>query len=561
MIELRAVDANAFTFVRPSAEYNPALRHPQTASITVNYSGFTPQAQAAFEYAVDIWEAQLTSPVQIVVNASWEPLGQGVLGSAGPAGLVANWSGNGINPPPRQDTFYPVALANKIAGTDLAPANPDIVARFSSAYPNWHFGTDGNPPANTYDFVSVVLHELGHGLGFVGSARVQSGQGALGFNPQNSTALWPGIYDIFIETGEGQALWNLPNPSAQLAAEFTSNDLFVDSPSTVAILGGNRPRIYAPGQFSQGTSYSHWDEDTYPPGNPDSLMTGFLSSAEAIHDPGSLTRAFLQDMGWGIEAPPPTSTPTVTQTSTPRPPGERSLFLPMVRRASPTPPPTPTFTPTIMPSATASATLVPPEPQGIVNGDFEAGAAGWIHGSNLGYATILPSSEIPVPPHSGSWAVWLGGAYDDISIVRQQVTVSAQRPYLVYWHWIASEDDCGSDFGGVVINESVVVEGYELCNARNTNGWLRRGVDLSAYAGQTVWVEIRAETDDSLNSNLFVDDVSLEPNLLVAATEPPSASENEGRLSQPKPDHLDSSRLPVPAIRTRLLGQDRAGPR
>jgi hypothetical protein len=139
--------------------------------------------------------------------------------------------------------------------------------------------------------------------------------------------------------------------------------------------------------------------------------------------------------------------------------------------------------------------------------------------------------------------------------------VSAQRPYLVYWHWIASEDDCGYDFGGVVINESVVVEGYELCNAKNTNGWLRRAVNLSAYAGQTVWVEIRAETDDSLNSNLFVDDVSLEPNLMAASAEPPPASENESSLLQPKPNHLESSRLLVPAIRSRLLGQDQAGQR
>ncbi|MCK7534680.1 MAG: hypothetical protein MZV63_28610 [Marinilabiliales bacterium] len=32
----------------------------------------------------------------------------------------------------------------------------------------WYFGTDGNTPELLYDFVTVVLHEIGHGLGFTG---------------------------------------------------------------------------------------------------------------------------------------------------------------------------------------------------------------------------------------------------------------------------------------------------------------------------------------------------------------------------------------------------------
>lgn len=302
MIELRAGDTNAFTSVRPSPDYDYSASSVETANITVNYTGFTPEAQAAFEHAVNIWEAQLTSPVEIIVNASWEPLDEGVLGSAGPASLIANWEGP--NPPPRQDVFYPLALANKWAAEDLSPENPDIVARFSSVFPNWYFGTDGNTPADTYDFVSVVLHELGHGLGFVGSARIQDGQGMLGFTPQGMDTPWPVIYDVFVETGEGQALWGFPNPSNELMSEFISDDLYIDSPTTVAVLGGgNRPKIYAPNEFQQGTSYSHWDEDAFPPGHRDSLMTGFLDTAEGIHDPGPLTRGLFQDMGWSLETP------------------------------------------------------------------------------------------------------------------------------------------------------------------------------------------------------------------------------------------------------------------
>src|SRR5437764_13529779 len=55
----------------------------QSATITVTYNGFTPEAQAAFQYAVEIWQTQITSPVAIDVVANWTPLGAGVLGAAG----------------------------------------------------------------------------------------------------------------------------------------------------------------------------------------------------------------------------------------------------------------------------------------------------------------------------------------------------------------------------------------------------------------------------------------------------------------------------------------------
>lgn len=132
----------------------------QTATITVNYSGFSPQAQTAFQFAVDIWQSKITSAVPIVVNANWIPLSPGVLGSAGANNFFANFSGA-----PLASTWYPAAMANKLAGFDLdtSGSGHDINANFNSNFTDWYLGTDGNPPFNQYDFVSVVLHELGHG--------------------------------------------------------------------------------------------------------------------------------------------------------------------------------------------------------------------------------------------------------------------------------------------------------------------------------------------------------------------------------------------------------------
>jgi len=98
---------------------------------------------------------------------------------------------------------------------------------------------------------------------------------------------------------------------------------------------------------------------------------------------------------------------------------------------------------------------------GLVNGDFESGPTGWVEYSSNGWDLILPNSSLPVTPHGGSWAVWLGGDDDEISYIQQQVTVPAGSPYLAYWHWIISEDFCGYDFGGVTIN-STVVDVYNL---------------------------------------------------------------------------------------------------
>jgi uncharacterized repeat protein (TIGR01451 family) len=148
---------------------------------------------------------------------------------------------------------------------------------------------------------------------------------------------------------------------------------------------------------------------------------------------------------------------------------------------------------------------------GIVNGDFESGPTDWVEYSTHGWDLIVQALQLPgtVTPHSGNWAVWLGGEYDDISYIQQQVNVPTGNSYLAYWHWIASEDACGYDFGGVLVN-STVVDVYNLCIPYETGGWVKHVVNLGSYAGQTVLLQIRAETDSSLNSNLFVDDVAFQ---------------------------------------------------
>ncbi len=285
---LRAINRDMFTYVpAPSTQSSSPL-----ATFAVTYNGFTPAAQTAFQFAVNIWSALIVSPVTIRVTANWVALGPGILGSAGASTAYRDFSGA-----PQAGTWYAVALAEKLSGGDLnSTGNPDINANFSSAFPNWYFGTDGNTPAGQYDFVSVVLHELGHGLTFAGSMTIASGQGSWG-----QASGFPFIFDRVAENGAGQSLINtglFPNPSSALAAQLQSNSVFYNGPQAVAANGGTRPPLYAPASWIQGSSYSHLNESTYPAGNQNSLMTPEIGTAEAIHSPGAVTLGMFRDMGW-----------------------------------------------------------------------------------------------------------------------------------------------------------------------------------------------------------------------------------------------------------------------
>jgi hypothetical protein len=267
------------------------LRAPSSnlVTMTVDYTDFTPQARAAFQHAVNLWSTQITSSVPIHIEAEFVSLPSGVLGSAGPT-LVGNTSGLVPN------TWYATALANKIGGTDIFPGSPDIHASFSNSF-SWYYGTDGNAPAGTYDFVSVVLHELGHGLGFLGAMNVSGGTGTWGWDG------YPVIYDHFTENSSGQPLLSFASPSTALGTQLTSNNLFFDGPRARLANAGAAPRLYAPAEWRQGSSYSHLNEATYGVGSPNSLMTPALASGEAIHDPGPITRGIFEDTGWTTEGP------------------------------------------------------------------------------------------------------------------------------------------------------------------------------------------------------------------------------------------------------------------
>jgi hypothetical protein len=259
------------------------------STINVTYNGFSGPAETAFQYAVDIWANTLSSTVPITINANYVELNPGVLGSAGPTGFYQLTGG-------LPDTIYPAALAEKLVGTELGGANSvDIQCNFSNQI-NWYFGTDANPSFNQFDFVSVVLHELGHGLGFLGFGRTNANgtQGVL----RNSGFLSP--YDNYVENSAGIDIDQFADPSFALLTQFTSGNLFINSPLSTAENGGTQPEIWAPSNFNPGSSYSHWDDNVFPNNNVNSLMTPTIGNGQANHDTGPITRGLFEEFGWTI---------------------------------------------------------------------------------------------------------------------------------------------------------------------------------------------------------------------------------------------------------------------
>jgi hypothetical protein len=280
----------------------------QAAVINVTYNGFSNEARQAFQRAVDIWSGLITSPLPIKVVATWEPLPSGVLGAAGPNNFYRDFP-----QAPQSSTWYAVALANKLAGTDLNGATEEIDASFNSNFSDWYFGTDGQTPAGEYDLVTVVLHELGHGLGFVDSMNYAGGVGSWGAQSGR-----PFIYDRFVVNGAGQQLVNtniFANSSTALGAQLRSNNIFFSGPLATAGAGGTRPKLYAPSTWQDGSSIAHLDSATYPTGNPNTLMRPALPDGTSIHDPGPITMGIFQDLGWTTETAADTPIAGLTATN------------------------------------------------------------------------------------------------------------------------------------------------------------------------------------------------------------------------------------------------------
>jgi hypothetical protein len=156
------------------------------------------QRRIVAQFAADLWGAVLVSDVPVFVGAQFNPLGANVLGSAGASFIFRNEPEFAF-----QDTWYSSALADALTGRDLNPGFTDIGSQFSSDF-NFYYGLDGNTPAGQINFLDVVMHEFGHGLGFQNFVDEASG------SFQSNTA---DIYSRFTFDNSTGVFWTQMNKS------------------------------------------------------------------------------------------------------------------------------------------------------------------------------------------------------------------------------------------------------------------------------------------------------------------------------------------------------------
>ena len=232
--------------------------------------------QAVVLAAAQQWDDVLATtpagPVEIAV--SWRNLGgSGLLGSAGPNGLFTNSQ-------LPSSSFYPVGLYNTLLNTDRNGASqPEVNINLNST-PDWYVGTGS--PGGKLDLYSVVLHEIGHGLGFLGSGSISNHAGS---NPTLDNPSF--VYDEAV-THNGLPLLSASNPNSLLQ----SNNLRIDLSSSLDA------KVYAPAGWQEGSSFSHFDEATYGPGAPGALMTPSIGAGQVERDLDAAVLGVLARSHW-----------------------------------------------------------------------------------------------------------------------------------------------------------------------------------------------------------------------------------------------------------------------
>jgi hypothetical protein len=262
---------------------------PKTATIEPRFAvGVPTEARAAFTAAAFVWEHLLASDATIVVDVDWR--------GGAPEELLAitaarrRFKDAAEDPDlPLPGTAYPAALANSIRGRRLNDL-PDMDITVSSSAP-WYMGTDGDTPDNSYDLVSVLVHEMAHGFGLTSSVSVAAGRVTV----RGSLT----VYDALLVDAAGAPAGLRPGVLAADAGVAGGGSVFFGGAAARKAAGGSAPRLFTPYTWQPGSSVTHLDTGYSFP-NANHLLTPAIPFGIALQDPGPIPIAMLMDMGWRI---------------------------------------------------------------------------------------------------------------------------------------------------------------------------------------------------------------------------------------------------------------------
>ena len=182
-----------------------------------------------FLEAAQVWAGILNSNVTITVGASFEEkfcdANSATLGSAGATSTWSSFTGSEAN------IAYHVALAESLRKAELNGVTVEISTSFNSKLDTndvdclggggFYYGLDANVPTGTSALFPVVLHELGHGLGFSSISDVKpDGSGSFTGAGGHPDAYSRNLHDL--EAGKS---WDTMNNAERLASALNEPDL------------------------------------------------------------------------------------------------------------------------------------------------------------------------------------------------------------------------------------------------------------------------------------------------------------------------------------------------
>lgn len=263
-VVLGITSANALTFT-PVFTFDPAT--PPAVQ--------QQQQQATTEALNNL--AKYFQPSNIAVRADFKfrDLGStGTLGQAGPAGFDVR---NGI--------YFAQALFNFLAKNDVNGGAISLsVEMNTNASVTWFYGAS-TPPTNQYSWQSVIMHEVGHSMGFFDTVAQNGSYSNAG----------PSIFETITTLGVGgPALSSLDQ--AGRAQAVISNNLYWGGQFGLSANNGQAIKLFSPNPYQEGSNYSHLD--------PSQTGIGglyFPSLPDATYFPGPTKQelGIFHDVGWG----------------------------------------------------------------------------------------------------------------------------------------------------------------------------------------------------------------------------------------------------------------------
>jgi len=238
-------------------------------------SGTTSSAQTATAYGLGLWGGQISGPVPVTASITFKDMGDSrIIGASYSPSAYSSGS-----------VLYCSALRNQQVGYDINTGLTDIRLEFNTRM-TFYFGTDPTAcPGSQIDYVTVLLHEFCHGLGFFDS--ISSSTGGYGYGD----GTMPLIFDTFLYYN-GSRLTELSSSSRYSA--IRSNALYWDGPNAVAANAGGRIKMFAPTTYQPGSSVSHWETNT-------SFSNWMEYAYQApLHTFNSRKLGLMKDIGWTL---------------------------------------------------------------------------------------------------------------------------------------------------------------------------------------------------------------------------------------------------------------------